>query len=247
MTSATASPKAAAKRRTHPTPRAQSAAAPSDQLVVPIGGLNAKQSRLIGSVVRKTVGALRKLPQEELEQILEVAITVGEGKPESGTGFLKVVHKQPTKSGRRVSHGGRRSEPTARDPLALAKARGAEWMRAVLEQPEMLTIEQVSAQVASRGTINEWRQRGRVLALKMPASTRGYRYPSWQFEDGVQPVVEVILGRMSHSTPWKIYYFLTTLEPLLGNRIPLDLIRQGRGKEVERAAAARDEAMQGAM
>jgi hypothetical protein len=130
--------------------------------------------------------------------------------------------------------------------LALAKDRGAQWMRAILDRPEMLTIEQASAQVASRGRLNEWRHRGRVLALKMPASTRGYRYPAWQFEDGVQPVVEAVLGRMSHSTPWKIYHFLTTAEPLLGDRIPLDLIRLGRGAEVERAAGARDEAIQGA-
>lgn len=61
----------------------------------------------------------------------------------------------------------------------------------------------------------------------------------------MQPVDEAILGRMPHSTPWKIYHFLTTPEPLLGNRTPLDLIRQGGGKEVERVAAARDEAIQG--
>jgi hypothetical protein len=195
-------------------------------------------------VVRKTVGALRKLSDQELERIVEVAVTVGEGRPESGAGLLKVVRKDAP----RGEASPRRRSPVAAevDALALARDRGAQWMRAILDRPDMLTIEQASAQVASRGTLNEWRQRGRVLALKMPASTRGYRYPAWQFEDGVQPVVESILGRMSHSTPWKIYHFLTNPEPLLGNHVPLDLIRLGRRLEVERVAGARDEAIQGA-
>ena len=244
MPSVTASRKTTSKGRAQPAPKAQPAAAPADQLVFPVAGLNAKQSRLIGSVVRKTVGALRKLSDKELERIVEVSVTVGEGKREGGVGLLKVIRREAKRPGIVP----RRQGPpaTAVESLASAKDRGAQWMRMILERPEMLTIEQASAQVASRGTLNEWRQRGRVLALKMPASTRGYRYPSWQFEDGVQPAVEAILGRMSHSTPWKIYHFLTTPEPLLGNRIPLELIRQGRGKEVERAAAARDEAIQGA-
>lgn len=244
MPSATASRRAASKARHQSARRAQPAEIAPAQLVVPIAGLNAKQSRLIGSLVRKTVGALRKLPENELERILEVAVTVGEGRRESGAGFLKVVRKEAKQLG---VVPWRRSPPaTAADPVALAKERGAQWMRATLERPEMLTIEQASTQVASRGTINEWRHRGRVLALKMPASTRGYRYPSWQFEDGVQRTVEAVLGRMPHSTPWKIYHFLTNPEPLLGNRVPLELIRQGQQEEVERAAAARDEAIQGA-
>ncbi len=194
--------------------------------------------------MRKTVGALRKLSDKELERIVEVSVTVGEGKRESGAGLLNVVRKEAKRPG---SVPRRQSTPaTAVESLTLAKDRGAQWMRAILDLPDMLTIEQASAQVASRGTINAWRQRGRVLALKMPAATRGFRYPAWQFEDGVQPAVEAILGQMQHSTPWRIYHFLTAPEPLLGSRIPLDLILQGRMQEVERAAAARDEAIQGA-
>lgn len=245
MPSPTASRRSVSKPRRPSSPRAQPAATPVDQLVVPIEGLNPKQTRLIGSVVRKTVGALRKLPEKELARILDVVVTVGEGKPESGTGFLKVIRKEGKRPGGAVVPRRQGRAATAADGFALAKERGAQWMRAVLERPEMLTIDQASAHVASRGAINEWRQRGRILALKMPASTRGYRYPSWQFEDAVQPAVQAVLGRMPHSTPWKIYYFLTNPEPLLGNRIPLHLIRQGRQEAVERVAAARDEAIQG--
>jgi len=99
MPSVTASPGVASKARARSAPRVQPAETPADRLVVPIGGLNAKQSRLIGSVVRKTVGALRKLSDKELERIVEVSVTVGEGKRASGAGLLTVVRTKAERPG----------------------------------------------------------------------------------------------------------------------------------------------------
>lgn len=94
-------------------------------------------------------------------------------------------------------------------------------MREILARPDMLSLEETEASHGpTRKTLNAWRAGGKLLALKMPAATRGYRYPEWQFEPEVQQHLANIIRALASASTWKVYDFLTAAQPLLGGAVP---------------------------
>ena len=110
-----------------------------------------------------------------------------------------------------------------------AEQAGEQRKQAVLDQPEMLSA-QAAAQRAgmSRQALDDRRKAGRALAhLK-----RGFRYPAWQFEDGVAGAMAAILPALSHLDPWQQYFFFVQAEPLLDGLSPLAALRAGKSERL---------------
>lgn len=106
--------------------------------------------------------------------------------------------------------------------------------RLVLEGEDMLTPFAAAALAGcSVGELSSRRRSNLVLALSVPGMRgRHYRLPACQFEPRVREVMPQLLGLFGGRRPWQLYDFLRLSEPLLGGRIPLDLLRCGRAAEV---------------
>jgi hypothetical protein len=83
---------------------------------------------------------------------------------------------------------------------------------------------------------------GRLLAWR-EERLQAARFPRWQFNDhgqvlnGLEEVLE-ILGKDARLDAWGKMLFFLQEKPSLDGRRPLDLIREGKGREVRLAAEA---------
>lgn len=96
------------------------------------------------------------------------------------------------------------------DALGAARQRGAAYMRSQLDDPANLSLASAAAKTGfSERHINEMRNQGRYYALVAEGSTRGYRYPAWQFDADVRRLESVIkaLGHKPLSC-WAVHDFL---------------------------------------
>jgi len=85
----------------------------------------------------------------------------------------------------------------------------------------------------ARSTLHDWQQRGLLVALLKGA--RKHVFPLAQFVDG-RPVAGIgaVLALAGH--PRRAWWWLVTPCPLLGERQPIDLLREDRVKDVVDAA-----------
>ncbi len=126
-------------------------------------------------------------------------------------------------------------------------AQGRREQRACLKAPEMLSLAQAAtvSGISARNLVR-MRREGRLLALALPRSIRGHRYPKWQFEPEVTQALPTILQAFGRDRMWQAYDFLTYPEPLLAGRVPLDEMRADRTSEVLRILGAANELHHGA-
>lgn len=119
--------------------------------------------------------------------------------------------------------------------VAAAEKEGSRFKQETWSSEEMLTSDEAARRMnMSREALNNRRKSGQVLGLE--AGKRGYRYPSWQFEDAIVPVLSDVLKALSSLDPWAQYLFFKQPEPLLKGEAPLNLLRQGKLDEVTRVA-----------
>lgn len=85
----------------------------------------------------------------------------------------------------------------------------------------------------ARSTLHDWQQRGEVIALLKGA--RKHVFPLTQFVDGrpVQGIRDIL---QVASSPRRAWFWMVKPSPLLGNKRPIDLLRQDRRQEVVEAA-----------
>lgn len=85
----------------------------------------------------------------------------------------------------------------------------------------------------ARSTLHDWQKRGQVVALLTGA--RKHAFPLEQFVDG-RPIEGIgdILKVVGH--PRRAWLWLVQQSPLLGNKRPIDLLKQDRQDEVVEAA-----------
>lgn len=118
---------------------------------------------------------------------------------------------------------------------------GEAGQRRALSGPDMLSLEEASQQsgIPVR-TLTQMRVGNRLLALARPGALRGYRFPAFQFQPEVLEVLPSILVAFGPGRAWQAYDFLTRPEPLLGGKVPIELLRRatGRAGEVERVVKA---------
>jgi len=98
-----------------------------------------------------------------------------------------------------------------------------------------------SAEVAhllgvSRQTVNNRRLKGRLIGV--PTARGDYEYPVWQFAaGGVLPGLERVLMAMRDHHPWTQISYMLNADVRLGERTPLEVLRQGRVDDVVAAAS----------
>lgn len=121
----------------------------------------------------------------------------------------------------------------------LLLARGRRQQRAQLRAAGMLPPMEaaVFSGIPSR-TLRRLRYEGKLLALSAQGVMRGVRYPAWQFENNVMPVLPGIVTAFGKHRMWQAHDFLTYPEPLLGGSVPLEEIRAGRVADVLRILPA---------
>lgn len=85
----------------------------------------------------------------------------------------------------------------------------------------------------TRPTLHAWRKRGHVIAL--PTDARNHAFPLEQFVDGrpVEGIGEIV--KVSDN-PRRAWFWLVQRSPLLRNKRPIDILKQGRKGEVIEAA-----------
>jgi Arc/MetJ-type ribon-helix-helix transcriptional regulator len=122
------------------------------------------------------------------------------------------------------------------DPILAARLRGAYIRDATLAGPEMETAEQIAGALGvKRQTVDNWRKTQKLLGLER--GRRGYLYPCWQVVDHkVLPGLSRVLIALGADDPWRAHRFLTSPEPRLGDRTPIEALRQADVDSVVAAA-----------
>ncbi|BAC91129.1 hypothetical protein [Gloeobacter violaceus] len=133
-------------------------------------------------------------------------------------------------------------EAVQMDPPAAARLRGVALKRDLLVAGGgTLTSEQVAAHLhLTRQAVDKRRRKGQLLAFSL--GRRGYAYPTWQFHEGrVLAGLEQVLAALAEYSPWTQAMFLTTGDIRLGDKTPLECLRDGHIDAVVAAAAAHGE------
>ncbi len=138
------------------------------------------------------------------------------------------------------------AELAAQDPIVASKLRGLKLRQEMLTKAEgVLGSEKVAELLnLSRQAVDKRRAANQLLAITQ--AKRGYGYPSFQFENGkTLGGLEEVLKDLSALDPWMQLRFFTSPHERLGNRTPIEALRNGMVGDVMRAASGYGE--QGAM
>jgi hypothetical protein len=137
-----------------------------------------------------------------------------------------------------------RAKPPRRDRLALAMARGLEARQQLAEAEggSLSSSEVASLLGISQTAVSRRLEAGRLVAWR-EGRLQAARFPCWQFDrhgrvlSGLERVLR-ILNRNQRLDAWGKILFFLQIEGSLGNKRPLDLLREGRLEDVRLAAEA---------
>jgi hypothetical protein len=124
---------------------------------------------------------------------------------------------------------------------AAAFERGQSYRDAALrEVGRVLTPAEVAARLGvSAVTVNNWRRRQRLLAFRF--DEHQHLYPSFQFvnhpsegERGVLRHFDEVLALLPFRSDWARVQFFLTPSPALSGKTPLDALRSGDDRSIER-------------
>jgi len=136
------------------------------------------------------------------------------------------------------------TKETRRDKFDLAVARGMEVRQKLAEaEGGSLSSEEAARLLRiSKTAVLKRLEAGRLLAWR-EERLQAARFPRWQFDEygqvlpGLIEVLECLKKDQGLDAWGKILFFLQT-KTSLGDKRPLDLLREGKVKEVSRAAQA---------
>lgn len=136
------------------------------------------------------------------------------------------------------------AKPSRQDKLAMALARGLEARQQIAETEggSLSSDETARLLEISKTAVLKRLEAGRLLAWR-EERLQAARFPRWQFNGhgqvlaGLEEVLEILHGDPRLDAWGKILFFLQT-KTSLGNKRPLDVLREGRLEEVRLAAQA---------
>ena len=137
-----------------------------------------------------------------------------------------------------------RAKPPRRDRRALSTARGLEARQQLAEaEGGSLSSNEVASLLGiSKTAVLRRLEAGRLVAWR-EGRLQAARFPRWQFDrhgrvlSGLERVL-TILNRNQRLDAWGKILFFLQIEGSLGNKRPLDLLREGRLEDVRLAAEA---------
>ncbi len=147
--------------------------------------------------------------------------------------FPVVAGERATITARAVREAGTRWD-------AAAERGQRDWVGAIAALGPLLTPGEVATRLGvSTSTVNNWRGRDKLLALRF--DDHQYRYPAFQFaespansEQGLVPNLASILALLGERSPWARAQFFLTATPILQGETPLAVLRRGEREAVER-------------
>ncbi len=173
---------------------------------------NPAEAALMARIQRYFRGAIRSLPQQDKAKALAA--------PNDFWTLMETLALAPVKE----------------SPELRVRLRGAIARRELLEQDGgVLSPANVAELLGiSRQAVGQRRSAGKLLGIE---GNRGYVYPAWQFEgnDLLRGFAE-ILEMLADDDPWQQVVFFLSKDDAIGNRRPIDLLRQGKLDLVRRAA-----------
>lgn len=112
-----------------------------------------------------------------------------------------------------------------RDPLAGARLRGIEAKRKLLESEGSALSSSEAAKMLkiSRQAVDKRRRESKLLGLEL--GKKGYHYPSWQF--GLKNL-DKVLTALGDRDEWEKLSFFLNPSGVLGDRIPLAVLQDGK-------------------
>jgi hypothetical protein len=193
----------------------------------------------VAAVMIKTMerrGDKAHLPAKEQAVVEEFAGVIRKHRDQSPANLARLAHVAFE-----FSLGAKASR---QDKIALALARGLEARQQIAEaEGGSLSSDEVARVLGiSKTAVLKRLEAGRLLAWR-EERLQAARFPSWQFDKhgqvlaGFEAVLQ-ILNRDERLDAWaKVLFFLQTRSSL-GDKRPLDLVREGRLEEVRLAAEA---------
>lgn len=132
-----------------------------------------------------------------------------------------------------------------RQALEEAFHRATEQNIRLLNDPHMLEAKEVLGRLSiSKGEL--WSRVGqhKILALTIMGLTR---FPDWQLTPTIldSPAWPKVLKILSTRGQWSQFRFFQTPQPSLGGSVPVDLLREGKGSRLFKAAQVWVDAEQG--
>jgi hypothetical protein len=133
-------------------------------------------------------------------------------------------------------------EDARESPMARARLRGIRRKREMLEAEGGFVGTAEAAEILggiSKQAVDKRRERRTILAL--PRGGGEYAFPLWQFDegtrDGLVPGLTRVLKSFSVENPWMRAEFMLAPNARLGEKRPLDALRDGEAEAVARAAS----------
>jgi hypothetical protein len=123
----------------------------------------------------------------------------------------------------------------------VAAERGEQgWIEAMGAIGPLLAPGEVAARLGvSTSTVNNWRNRSKLLALRF--DDHQYEYPAFQFatspaesDRGLVPHFAAILPLLADRSPWARAQFFITPSAALGDETPLAVLQRGEREGIER-------------
>lgn len=125
------------------------------------------------------------------------------------------------------------------DPLLTARLRGTKAKKQMLEiEGEPWSSKDVAQYLdVALNTVSKQRRQGKILGLH--CGSRGYVFPSWQFQShevlpGMNEVLQVLNNNLVPD--WDKLRFFVTSDSLLEDKTPLAYLRSGMVKKVVKTA-----------
>jgi hypothetical protein len=115
------------------------------------------------------------------------------------------------------------------EPLAPAFIRGIEAKRKLIEEHGGILSAERAAEILNitRQAVDKRRRNGKLIGLNM--GRHGYRFPIWQFtESGVLSGLEDVLAVLAPHDEWMQAAFFLGKNPRLGDRTPIETLKEGK-------------------
>lgn len=129
----------------------------------------------------------------------------------------------------------KKSNVRTRPGYEAAVRAGALFRRRTLRAADMLAAEQVAELLGvHESVVHNMRNQRTLLAISN--NGRSLRFPSWQFEAGVQQSMAQVLDVLTELDEWTIFLFFIQRNPLLNAKAPIQLLLAGETAPVIQAA-----------